>query len=128
MPGESVTEILVGFPDRYRNHHTKKYKGKWQCKLLKCDRNRMVFQMIDQTFDFTKGNAKSESPLITVEINDSEKNSSVMDISLKWQKDVTLSNNFISACWRICDRRQAVGVACACRGFDCSPSVPDMAI
>ena len=96
MPRESVTEILAGFPDRYRCHRTKKYKGEWQCKLLKRDRSRMVFQMIDQTFDVTKGNAKSESPLITVEINDSEENSSVMDISLKWQKDVTLLTYLLS--------------------------------
>ena len=32
MPRESVTEILAGFPDRYRCHRTKKYKGKWQCR------------------------------------------------------------------------------------------------
>ena len=92
---ESVAEKLSGFPERYRCYHTKKYKGEWQCRLLVGGSNQFVFQMIDQTFDITKGNAKPESPLITLAINADGENASVTDIFLKWQNPTVLIACFL---------------------------------
>ena len=92
---ESVEKKLSRFPERYRCYHTKKYKGEWQCRLLVSGSNQFVFQMVDQTFDITKGNAKPESPLITLEINNDGENSSVMHIFLKWQNWMVLIACFL---------------------------------
>ena len=92
---ESVAEKLSGFSERYRCYHTKKYKGEWQCRLLFGSSNRFVFQMIDQTFDITKGNAKPEFSLITLAISADGENSSVTDIFLKWQNRMVLIACFL---------------------------------
>ena len=51
--------------------------------------------MIDQTFDITKGNAKPESPLITLVISADGENASVTDIFLKWQNPMVLIACFL---------------------------------
>ena len=92
---ESVAKKLSGFPKRYRRYRSQKYKGEWQCRLLIGDSNQFVFQMVDQTFDITKGNAKPESPLITLAIRADGENSSVTDIFLKWQNLMVLIACFL---------------------------------
>ena len=85
-----VIEKLKSFPDRYSHYLSKKYKGKWQCKLLDYNQERLVFRFVDKEFDISKGTKdECEASKIILTMNHEEKGF-ILNISLRWPKIKTI--------------------------------------
>lgn len=87
---ELVIEKLKSFPNRYSYYLSKNYKGKWQCTLLDCNQENVVFRFVDKTFDISKGTKEEyEAAKIILTMNHEEKGF-ILNVSLRWSRLKTI--------------------------------------